>query len=103
MFNVSRFLAGLVSTYQTDGQSNDGSTRHGSFPSFEQLLGLPWGVFRTLDMNSSGRWYTYPSEKWKIWKSNGMIIPNWMENKKCSKPPTKDAVYLANPINFMGV
>ena len=25
---------------------------------------------------------------WKIWKSVGMIIPNWMENKQCSKPPT---------------
>ena len=25
---------------------------------------------------------------WKIWKSIGMIIPNILENKKYSKPPT---------------
>ena len=26
---------------------------------------------------------------WKIWKSNGMIIPNIWKHKKCSKPPTR--------------
>ena len=29
---------------------------------------------------------------WKIWKSMGRIIPYIMENKKCLKPPTSEAV-----------
>ena len=26
---------------------------------------------------------------WKIWKSNGMILPNIWKHKTCSKPPTR--------------
>ena len=37
-------------------------------------------------MNTTGWWYTYPSEKYE---SVGIIIPNIWENKKCSKPPTR--------------
>ena len=32
-------------------------------------------------------WWFQPL--WKIWTSVGMIIPNIWENKKCSKPPTR--------------
>ena len=35
---------------------------------------------------ASGWWF---EPLWKIWKSIGMIIPNIWENKKCSKPPTR--------------
>jgi len=33
-------------------------------------------------------WWLKPS--WKIWKSMGRIIPYIMENKTCSKPPTRN-------------
>jgi len=30
---------------------------------------------------------------WKIWKSNGIIVPNIWKNIKCSKPPTSSDVF----------
>ena len=37
----------------------------------------------------------------KIWKSNGLIVPNW-KNKKCSKPPTRwDKVEIAGDVQKM--
>ena len=35
-------------------------------------------------------WLVVGPPLWKIWKSIGMIIPNIWENKKCSKPPTRE-------------
>ena len=34
-------------------------------------------------------WLVVEPPLWKIWKSVGMIIPYIMENKECSKPPTR--------------
>ena len=41
----------------------------------------------------SGWWF---QPLWKIWKSIGMIIPNIWENTKCSKPPTRNALRIAD-------
>ena len=38
-------------------------------------------------------WLVVGPPLWKIWTSIGMIIPNIWENKKCSKPPTREASY----------
>ena len=40
-----------------------------------------------VDALKSGWWF---EPLWKIWKSIGMMIPNIWENKKCSKPPTRN-------------
>ena len=41
----------------------------------------------------TGWWLTYPPEKWS--SSDWIIIPTIGENKKCSKPPTRDLGPLA--------
>jgi hypothetical protein len=47
-------------------------------------------------------WLVVDLPLWKIWKSIGMIIPYIMENKKCSKPPTRKIIrglYENNGVN----
>ena len=39
-------------------------------------------------------WLVVDLPLWKIWKSDGMILPNIWENKKCSKPPTSIYIYI---------
>ena len=50
-------------------------------------------------LGNTGWWYTYPSEK--IWKSVGMIIPNWMESHKIHVPnhqPDVNSYWLSHQI-----
>ena len=43
-------------------------------------------------------WLVVDLPLWKIWKSNGIIVPNIWKNIKCSKPPT--SIYIYNCIDM---
>ena len=47
-------------------------------------------------------WLVVDLPLWKIWKSDGMILPNIWENKKCSKPPTSIYIYIYGLVYICG-
>jgi hypothetical protein len=49
----------------------------------------------------AGWWYTYPSEKYEFvgWDD----YSQYMENKNCSKPPTKWQFFFRNEPRKMGI
>ena len=61
-----------------------------SFPSIWGWLEAYWnysGIILNL------LWLVVYLPLWKIWKSNGIIVPNIWKNIKCSKPPTSSDVF----------